>query len=80
MCGPGVEAFEELDSEEEHEILKKLIVELKEQNRLAQLYYKEKQWSLLEKVTKKINIWSHMISTHMDGMSEEGLLMVDDDE
>ena len=68
-----------LDSNKEHKELKKLTTELNEMNRLAQLYHEEEQWVLLEKIIHKINIWSHMISTHMDGMSEEGLLMVDNE-
>ena len=80
MCGPGVEVLEHTDSEKEHNELKKLNTELNELNRLAQLYHEEKQWALLDKVIHKMNIWTHMISTHMDSMSEEGLLEVDDEQ
>ena len=80
MCGPGAEVLEHTNSEEEYNQLKKLNTELNELNRLAQLYHKEEQWALLDKVIHKMNIWTHMISTHMDGMSEEGLLEVDNEQ
>ena len=71
--------MEKVNKLSEYQQLEVLTAELNEMNRLAQLYLKEKQWVLLEKIIHKINIWSHMISTHMDGMSEEGLLMVDNE-
>ena len=46
-------------------MLKKLIEELNELNRMAQLYYNEEQWALLEMVNKKIMIWSNMINNNL---------------
>ena len=43
-------------------MLDKLMKDLKEYNRLAQLYYKEEQWALLDRTMEKIRHWSKMIN------------------
>ena len=40
--------------------------ELKEYNRMAQVYYKEEQWALLDKTLDKIKTWSTMISKNLE--------------
>ena len=47
-------------------MLDKLMEELKEFNRMAQVYYKEEQWALLDMTLKKINTWSTMISKSIE--------------
>ncbi len=47
-------------------MLSKLMKELNEMNRLAQVYHKEEQWVLLEMIMSKINTWSKMISKIME--------------
>ncbi len=39
--------------------------DLNEMNRLAQLYYKEKQWALFEKVMDKIKNTTNMINNYL---------------
>ena len=40
--------------------------DLKEYNRLAQLYYEEEQWALLDRTLEKIGHWSKMISNILE--------------
>ena len=47
-------------------MLKKLMEELNEMNRLAQVYHKNKQWALLERVMKSIQDYSKMIYNYLD--------------
>jgi hypothetical protein len=47
-------------------MLNKLIEELNEMNRLAQVYHKNEQWALLEWVMKKIENTSNMINKFLD--------------
>jgi len=46
-------------------MLDKLMKELDEMNRLAQLYHKEEQWVLLEMVTGKMKMYTIMINNHL---------------
>jgi len=46
-------------------MLEKLMSDLNEMNRLAQLYYKEKQWALFEKVMDKIKNTTNMINNYL---------------
>jgi hypothetical protein len=46
-------------------MLDKLMKELNEMNRLAQVYYKEEQWVLLEMVTCKMTMYTTMITNHL---------------
>ena len=43
-------------------MLDRLMKDLKEMNRLAQVYYEEEQWALLDATLSKINTWTDMIS------------------
>ena len=47
-------------------MLNRLMKELNELNRLAQVYYKYKQWALLEKANNKIIIWSNKIKNNLE--------------
>ena len=47
-------------------MLDKLMKELDEMNRLAQVYYKNEQWALLEWVMKKISNTTTMINSYLD--------------
>ena len=47
-------------------MLNKLIEELNEMNRLAQVYHKNEQWALLEWVMKKLENTSSMINKFLD--------------
>ena len=47
-------------------MLDKLMKELNEMNRLAQVYYKNEQWALLERVMKSIQDYSKMIYNYLD--------------
>ena len=47
-------------------MLKKLMEDLKEYNRLAQVYYENEQWALLDKTLDKINTWTTMISKQIE--------------
>tara|TARA_Y100000593_G_C4121664_1_gene243007 strand:+ start:59 stop:217 length:159 start_codon:yes stop_codon:yes gene_type:complete len=47
-------------------MLDKLMKELKEFNRMAQVYYKEEQWALLDMTLEKISTWSTMISKQLE--------------
>ena len=40
--------------------------ELNELNRQAQVYYKHKQWALLDKANNKIIIWSNKIKDNLE--------------
>ena len=40
--------------------------DLKEMNRLAQVYYENEQWALLDKMMEKINTWTTMISNKLE--------------
>ena len=42
-------------------MLDKLMKDLKEMNRLVQVYYEEEQWALLDATLSKINTWTEMI-------------------
>ena len=46
-------------------MLDQLMKELNEMNRLSQLYYKEKQWVLLELVASKMKNYTTMINNHL---------------
>ena len=48
-------------------MLDKLMKDLKEMNRLAQVYYENEQWALLDKMLSKIKTWSTMISKQLEG-------------
>ena len=43
-------------------MLDKLMKDLNEMNRMAQVYYENEQWALLDKMLSKIKTWSTMIS------------------
>ena len=47
-------------------MLRKLIKELNEMNRLVQVYYKEEQWALLDKTLDKIKTWTTMIGKQIE--------------
>ena len=47
-------------------MLDKLMKDLKEMNRLAQVYYENEQWALLDKTLEKINTWTTMISKQLE--------------
>ena len=47
-------------------MLKKLMEDLNEMNRLAQVYHKNEQWALLEWVMKKISNTTTMINSYLD--------------
>ena len=42
-------------------MLDRLMKDLKEMNRLVQVYYEEEQWALLDTTLSKINTWTEMI-------------------
>ena len=46
-------------------MLDKLMKDLNEMNRMAQVYYENEQWALLDKMLSKINTWSMMISKQL---------------
>jgi len=52
-------------------MLKKLMEDLKEMNRLAQVYYENEQWALLEWVMKKISNTSTMINNNLEKNERE---------
>ena len=52
-------------------MLKKLMEELNEMNRLAQVYYKNEQWALLERVMKSIRDYSTMIKNNLEKNERE---------
>ena len=47
-------------------MLDKLMKDLKEMNRLAQVYYENEQWALLDKMMEKIKTWTTMISNKLE--------------
>ena len=47
-------------------ILDKLMEELKEYNRMAEVYYENEQWPLLDRTMIKIQHWSKMISKSIE--------------
>ena len=47
-------------------MLEKLMKDLNEMNRTAQVYYENEQWALLDKMLNKINTWSTMISKSLE--------------
>ena len=51
--------------------LNKLMKDLKELHRLSQVYYENKQWSLLEKVINKIEIWNGMAKLNLETQNLE---------
>jgi len=52
-------------------MLDKLMKDLKEMNRLADVYYENEQWALLEWIMKKITNTSTMVSNYMDKVEME---------
>ena len=52
-------------------MLDKLMKDLKEQNRLADVYYKNEQWALLERVMKSIRDYSTMIKNNLEKNERE---------
>ena len=48
------------------EYLGKLMKDIEEMNRMAQVYHKNKQWALLDKMLSKINVWGKMIRTILE--------------
>ena len=52
-------------------MLEKMMSDLNEMNRLAQVYHDNKQWALLDRIMKKIRNWSTMISNHLDKIELE---------
>tara|TARA_R100000008_G_C3559245_1_gene155109 strand:- start:317 stop:490 length:174 start_codon:yes stop_codon:yes gene_type:complete len=52
-------------------MLDKLMKDLNEMNRLANVYYDNKQWALYEWIMKKITNTSTMISNYMDKVTME---------
>ena len=52
-------------------MLDKLMKDLNEMNRLANVYYDNKQWALYEWIMKKITNTSTMISNYMDKVEME---------
>ena len=52
-------------------MLKKLMEDLNEMNRLAQVYHKEEQWALLEWVMKKISNTTTMINNNLEKTERE---------
>ena len=47
-------------------MLDKLMKDLNEMNKLAQVYYKEEQWALLDKIMEKIKTWTTLISKKIE--------------
>ena len=47
-------------------MLEKLMKDLNEMNRTAQVYYENEQWPLLDKMLSKIKTWSTMISKNLE--------------
>ena len=45
--------------------------DLKEYNRLAQLYYKEEQWALLDRTNKSILNLTNLIKNNLDECERE---------
>ena len=52
-------------------MLDKLMKDLKEMNRLADVYYENEQWALLEWIMKKISTTSSMINNYLDKVEIE---------
>ena len=52
-------------------MLKKLMEDLNEMNRLAQVYHKNEQWALLEWVMKKISNTTTMINNNLEKNERE---------
>ena len=52
-------------------MLDKLMKDLNEMNRLANVYYDNKQWALYEWIMKKITNTSTMINNYMDKVEME---------
>ena len=48
------------------EYLGKLMKDIEEMNRMAQVYHKNEQWALMDKMLSKINVWSKMIRTILE--------------
>ena len=46
-------------------MLDKLMKDLKEMNRLADVYYENEQWALLDRTLEKIRHWATMISNSL---------------
>tara|TARA_Y100000593_G_C4137720_1_gene250607 strand:- start:318 stop:518 length:201 start_codon:yes stop_codon:yes gene_type:complete len=55
----------------ENNMLEKMMSDLNEMNRLAQVYHDNEQWALLEKMMSKIKTWSMMIMNHLDKIELE---------
>ena len=47
-------------------MLDKLMKDLKEYQRMAQVYYENEQWALLDRTLEKIGHWSKMISNILE--------------
>ena len=52
-------------------MLEKMMKELNEMNRLAQVYYENEQWALLERVMKSIRDYSKMIYNNLEQNERE---------
>ena len=52
-------------------MLKKLMEDLNEMNRLAQVYHKNEQWALLEWVMKKISNTTTMSNNKLENTESE---------
>ena len=52
-------------------MLKKLMEDLNEMNRLAQVYHKNEQWAFLEWVMKKISNTTTMINNNLEKNERE---------
>ena len=48
------------------EYLGKLMKDIEEMHRMAQVYHKNEQWPLMDKMLSKINVWSKMIRTILE--------------
>ena len=48
------------------EYLEKLMKDIEEMHRMAQVYHKNEQWALMDKMLSKINVWSKMIRTILE--------------
>ena len=49
-------------------MLDKLMSDLNEMNRLAQVYHDNEQWAMLDKMLNKIKIWSTMIQNRIENL------------
>ena len=49
-------------------MLDKLMSDLNEMNRLAQVYHDNEQWAMLDKMLNKIKIWATMIQNRIENL------------